>query len=419
MGSNTHELPAANSPDLVLTESTEGELLHVWGLHFPMWGGPLKRDEYLKREEFLMTVPLAKNGGVTHWILTDKHGVPDQRPIYASCETLRKRALCSQLGADGEVIVHEGTAHNIGSVFTNPSYRGKGYASRMMSDLGEVLKEWSVGRKKKPTKEEEAADKAANKIVTRSLFSTLYSDIGKSFYATHGWAPFESSHFYFKPAASPANGERNGDDVSSLPPKVKKLGYHDLAKLCYDDENVLRKAIEQRAQLLPSTNGKKKVCAALMPDLDQFLWHMMREDFITKHIFGKTPEVRGALCGEGGQRVWAVWVRGYYGNVENIKDNTFYILRFVVENEETASEEYVAEAFASIMELAQEEAREWRSFDIQMWNPSPLLKKAAAKSGLEHTMVERETSSIPSLMWYGEEETAAVDWVLNEKYAWG
>jgi GNAT superfamily N-acetyltransferase len=379
-----------------------------------MWGGPLKREDYLKREEFLMTVPLAKNGGVTHWILTDRQGVPDQRPIYASCETLRKRAVCSRLGADGEVIVQEGTAHNIGSVFTNPAYRGKGYASRMMADLGPVLKEWSVGRKKKPSKDEE--EQGTNKIVTHSLFSTLYSDIGKTFYATHGWAPFESSHFYFKPATAPANAESNADGAS---PKVKKLGYHDLAKLCYDDENVLRKAIEQRAKLLPSTNGKTKVCAALIPDLDQFLWHMMREDFITKHIFGKTPEVRGALYGEAGQRVWAVWVRGYYGNVDNIKDNTFYILRFVVEDEEKVAEEYVAEAFSNIMRLAQEEAREWRSFDIQLWNPSPLLKSAAAKSGLEHTMVDRETSSIPSLMWYGEEETAAVDWVLNEKYAWG
>ncbi|KAF3767616.1 hypothetical protein M406DRAFT_345530 [Cryphonectria parasitica EP155] len=412
MGSHTHDLPPANSPDLGLAESTKAELLHVWGLHHPMWGGPLNYEDYLKREEFLMTVPLAKNGGVTHWILTDRNGVPDNRPIYASCETLRKRALASRLGPDGEVTVQEGIAHNVGSVFTNPTYRGKGYASRMMSELGEKLKEWSVARREPKADEKES-------VVTRSLFSVLYSDIGKAFYANHGWAAFESSHLSFKPATAAASSASTPGSASSSPSKVKVLGYHDLALLCRDDEGIVRTEMERRAKQLPSTGGKKQVCAALVPDLDQFLWHMMREDFITKQMFGKTPEVRGGLYGEPGRRIWAVWTRGYYGNLEKIDNNTFHILRFVIEDEDSASEDYVVEGLREIISLAQREALEWRSFDIQMWNPSALLLKAAAKSGLEYTLVDREQSSIASLMWYGDEETAAVDWVANEKFAWG
>lgn len=402
MGSTLH-LPPADSPDLILAESTKAELQHVWTLHHPMWGPALTLENYLNREEFLMTVPLAKNGGVTHWILTDRNGTPDNRPIYASCESLRKRALASRLDPDGQVVLQEGIAHGIASVFTNPTYRGKGYASRMMADLGPKLKEWSEGRKEPKDDEEDT-------VITRSLFSVLYSDIGKTFYAKNGWAAFESSHLCFKPAET--------DAFSHTPAaKVKVLGYHDLAVLCNLDEQALRTTMEHRAKLLP-TNGKK-ACAALMPDLDQFLWHMMREDFMTKHIFGKTPTIRGALFGEPGKRIWAVWTRGYYGGLEKKEGNTFHILRVVVEDEDNSTEEYVAEGFREIIQLARQEARQWLSFDIQMWNPSPALKSAAAKSGLEYELIDREKESIASLMWYGEgESTETVDWVANEKFGW-
>lgn len=395
-------MPSADHPDLVLAESTKSELQHVWSLHHLMWGPALRLEDYLAREEFLMTVPLAKNGGVTHWILTDRNAPPDNRPIYASCESLRKRALASRLWPDGPVL-QDGIAHGIASVFTNPKYRGKGYASRMMKELGPRLAEWSEGRKE--PKEGEGEETTA---VARSLFSVLYSDIGKEFYAKNGWAAFESTHLCFKPAPAGAP-----DTPAS---RAKPLGYHDLAMLCHLDEKLLRGKMLQRARGL--SPGGQQVCAALLPDLDQFLWHLMREDFMTKHIFHKTPTVRGASYGEAGRRIWAVWTRGYYGGLEKIEGNTFHILRVVVEDEEACPEEYVAEGFRNIIQLAQAEAAEWRSFDIQMWNPSQLLRNAADKSGLEYTLVDREKDSIASLMWYGAEPTETVDWVANEKFAW-
>jgi GNAT superfamily N-acetyltransferase len=398
MGSSANGLPSAEHPDLVLAESTEAELQYVWGLHHPMWGPALKIEDYLAREEFLMTVPLAKNGGVTHWILTDRNAPPDNRPIYASCESLRKRALASRLGPDGP-LVQDGIAHGVASVFTNPEYRGKGYASRMMKELGPRLAEWSEGRKG-PQSEEKNGN-------ARSLFSVLYSDIGKTFYAKTGWEAFESTHLSFKPAAAAA-----GEAPS---PDVKLLGYHDLAMLCHLDENLLRAKMEQAARSLPSSG--KKACAALVPELDQILWHLMREDFMTKHIFHKTPEARGALFGEAGRRIWAVWMRGYYGGLDKIEGNTFHILRFVVEDE-NSPEDYVTEGFRAIIRVAQAEAAEWRSFDVQMWNPSELLRRAADRSGIKYEFVDREKDSIPSLMWYGDEPTTAVDWIANEKYAW-
>lgn len=343
-----------------------------------------------------MTVPLAKNGGVTHWILTDKNLPPDSRPIYASCESLRKRAVSARPGADGQVVLQDGIAHGIASVFTDPRYRGKGYASAMMNKLGPTLAKWTDGRQGNVV--------GAETTAPGSLFSVLYSDIGKTFYAKTGWAAFESAHFSFPPVAASSGSQST----------ARPLGFHDLAMLCNLDEQLMKTSLQQRARNL---EGGKKACGALVPELDQFLWHLFREDFMTKHIFGKTPSIRGAIYGEPGKRLWAVWTRGYYGGLDKIEGNTFHILRFVVEDE-NMPEERVVEGFRSIIQVAQAEAAEWRSQDVQMWNPSAVLKNAAAKSGLSYEFIDRDKESIASLMWYGDEPTAAIDWVANEKYSW-
>lgn len=80
--------------------------------------------------------------------------------ILASCETIRKIAVVSYPPIDGEKVVpvKDVVAYGIGSVFTPPECRGKGYAKIMLIMLGERLKNHNG----------EAAG-----------FSVLYSDIGK------------------------------------------------------------------------------------------------------------------------------------------------------------------------------------------------------------------------------------------------
>lgn len=383
------QFPDASSPSLVLVEPTHAERLRVWTMTHPKWGAALTLDNYLGREVYLQTVPLAKEGGLTSWILTDGSLSPDERPILSSCESLRKRAIAAS-STSGEIV--DGIAHGVASVFTEPQFRGKGYASRMMKEVGEVLKKWQAEDEKKT-----------------ALFSVLYSDIGKKFYAKNGWAPYPSAHVSFKPAAGApmVNG-----DVNEKKAGAKPIGYHELAELCCADEALLKKRVKEAV-----TTGGKKTAAAILPSLEQLLWHMMREDYMTKHIFGKTPDVRGAVYGEEkGKRIWAVWSRGYYGGLETIKGNTFHILRFVIEDEDGMGEEEMVRGFGEIVRIAQREAGEWRSEDIQMWNPGEMTRRLIERSGVEHTIVEREESSIASLRWYGEGELD--EWVGNEKYAW-
>lgn len=375
-------LPDASSPSLIVTQPTHNERLRVWSMTHRKWGAALTLDNYLGREVYLLTVPMAKDGGLTNWILTDSSLPPDERPILSSCESLRKRAVTAT-SADGEVVVVDGIAHGLGSVFTELEFRGKGYASRMMREVGDALKGWQSEGKS-------------------AVFSVLYSDIGKTFYAKNGWAPFPSSHVSFSPVPS------TGEASSTL---AKPIGYHELAELCSVDEVLLKKRL--REAVLKSGRGGN--AAAVVPNLEQLLWHMMREDYMTKHIFGKTPDVRGAVYGEKGKRIWAIWSRGYYGGLETIEGNTFHILRFVIEDEDMAESELV-DGFRSIIEIAQKEAAEWRSQDIQMWNPGSMTRRLIDASGLEYRFVERDSDSIASLRWNGEGELD--DWVANEKFAW-
>ena len=97
-----------------------------------------------------------KDGGITFWILVDSTLPPNERPVLGSCESLRKRALVARCGKLEEVV-----SHGIGSVFCNPDYRGRGYAQRMMEELGKKLETWNQENGK------------------MTDFTVLYSDIGK------------------------------------------------------------------------------------------------------------------------------------------------------------------------------------------------------------------------------------------------
>lgn len=81
----------------------------IWSLISDAWKGALSVDIYVKEAGDLMTVPLATNGGMSHWVSVDKNLPPDQRPLLASCETFRKRSWIS----DPEGNVAEAITHSV------------------------------------------------------------------------------------------------------------------------------------------------------------------------------------------------------------------------------------------------------------------------------------------------------------------
>ncbi|KAG9515945.1 hypothetical protein KCU93_g9305, partial [Aureobasidium melanogenum] len=385
------QLPDAKGSDVELTQPTHEEAIQQTRLNSTEWKGPLSLDVYLGREEHLGKQKLIRDGGLTSWALVTKDGNP--RAVLSSCETIRKKALVAQNGQVKEVI-----CHGVASVFCPPEYRGKGYAGRMIKDLGEKLHNWQT----------DGHD---------CLFSVLYSDIGKQFYASHQWKPFPSAHVSLPPASHSKH--------DSLP-EVKFIYASDLAELCDTDLELVRKKLTNVA-------SSGKTFASIIPDVETLSWHHAREEYVANELYGKSPEVKGAIVGsEKGKRVWCVWMRTWYNSDPQItKDNTMNILRLVVEDPEytdlsAASDEdverakgtYVTAAIVSLLAAAQADASEWHMGSVDVWNPSASTLAAAKQLDAGAQVVHREKDSIASLRWYGEGSVDDVQWLDNEKYAW-
>ena len=226
--------------------------------------------------------------------------------------------------------------------------------------------------------------------------------MNQKFYAQRGWKVFRSSHITLPP------GDRENASGSGLP-SSKPLYADDISSLCEIDETQLRVALTK----FPSVGPNVQV--AVIPDIETMQWHHAREEFVAKEITGRTPDIKGAIVMmENGKRVWAIWTR-VFGNEKN--GYILYILRLVIEGGNASSEgdDKHVTAVAAVLHAAQTEAAKWGMQSVEVWNPSDAIVAAAKKLLPSSKVVDRETESITSLMWYGNE---AVDWVANDKYGW-
>ena len=374
-------LPPSQDPSLHLVHPTPAEFKKVYSLSFHSWGDALTLPQYLQESAYLTTVPLAKDGGMKVWILTDRTLRPDERPILSSCETFRKRAFVKQTdGSFSETIIY-----GIASVYCDPEYRRRRYAARLMSELAAMLLAWSGDTNK-------------------CSGSILYSDIGKTYYAKLGWHPFPiNDHVELEPSISP------------WPSRVDRLRAEDLGTLCAIDVARVRRDMIK--------NPNKKTQMIIVPDLDHMMWHIGKEDFACHTLFGKCPETKGAIARDPGSQVWAIWTHRYYGTPGNPDaDNTLYILRMVIDTADSGPnlEELRATQIQNVLQAAQVEAAEWKLDSVKLWNPPLFVREAVKQLSPQHRIIERVEDGIGSLLWLGEGNGRedSLEWISGEHYAW-
>lgn len=384
---NHCSLPDSQSPELGLDHPTTEENVKISTNTSVEWKHSLSVRDYLKECLFLETVPLAKDGGLTTWILVDKNLTPDQRPILCSCESFRKRSLVS----DSKGNVADTIVHGIASVFCPPAYRRRGFAKRMMTELSKALRSWQVE-------------------YGRCVGSILYSDIGKSYYSKIGWQPTPTNnHLVLKPSESCPQDS------------VKEVSVQDLLELCEKDELMIRRAMATAAE-----GAERRV--TILPDIDHVLWHITREEFVCQILFDKVPHAKGAIAGSPGSRIWSIWTHRYNSPPnEKLGDNTLYILRLVFEKDPSGNSSpechehgEQVDYLKAILEAAQNEAALWNLDQVKLWHPTPLIEDLIGQCGIEHSAVEREEEKIASGLWYDENDDGGVvtHWVNNEYYAW-
>ncbi|KAF5862023.1 hypothetical protein ETB97_012261 [Aspergillus alliaceus] len=380
-------LPSGDSPELVLVPATPEERVAAITLNSPAWKGPLDLEAYIAREDHLAQQSLTKDG-LTSWLLVVRGQPEGKRTILSSCETYKKKALLAQNGK-----VETVSTLSIGSVFSRPEFRGKGYAKRMMQELVKKMDTWQT------------EPKAANKYP----FSLLYSDIGKKFYAQFGWNPYPSAHFSLPPASK---DEYDRAIVRSNLPKARTLVADDVRRFMCNDDIVQKELDTLRVASQKSPSAK----VAVVPDFDHFKWHWAREEYYTRILFKDraSPLIKGA--GDEQSKVFCAWNRNFGSTPE---ENTLYILRWVYDEPTSPEEtEKTARAIAAIIKRAQLEAHAWNMSKVQFWNPTPVLERAIAILDPTARVIHREQDSIACLRWTGAEKAKDVEWFWNEKYAW-
>ncbi|KAL2862775.1 uncharacterized protein BJX67DRAFT_291923 [Aspergillus lucknowensis] len=380
------ELPHGDSPELVLVQATPAERIESIKLNSTEWKGPLDLDSYIAREETLLQQRLTKNR-LSCWVLVDRREPEDRRTILSSCETYKKAAMVARGGK-----LENALAHGVGSVYCRPEFRGKGYAKRMLQELSKKIDAWHT-----------EGDRGE-----RPLFSVLFSDIGKRFYAQFGWKPHPSSHFELP---SIPKEEYSSAAIATTLPEIRTLRPEDVQR-CMCNTDVIQKEREVLRKASLHSSGPK---VAITPDFDHFSWHWAREEFYSQKIHPgrEIPTTKGA--GDDDAKVYCAWNRNFGSTPE---ENTLYILRWVY-NEPSSPEETekTVNAMAAILRRAQLEAYDWNMANVTFWNPTPLLEIAVALLDPTAEIVHREKSSIAALRWSGNPEEQ-VDWFCNEKYAW-
>ncbi|KAF3482240.1 uncharacterized protein GIQ15_04999 [Arthroderma uncinatum] len=393
MDSLDHHLLSSDSPDITLVVATPAERIESIRANGLAWKGPLSMDQYIAREDFLIKEDMVKDGGMTCWVLVDRTLPPDGRPILSSCESIAKQTFLAYNGNIETVI-----SHGVGSVYCRPEHRGRGYAKRMIIELAKILDTWQQ-EKGQPC-----------------LFSVLYSDIGKSFYAAHGWHPYPSSHFTLAPApgaAQTANGSANGRTKSVDMTIVKDMSREDVHEYMCSEP-----VIEHHKQKLREASMASQAVMAFPPDYAHMSWHWARDEFYSRILRSEKGEVRVKGAAVPSRKVFVTWNKKY-GATQ--KDCTLYILRTQYEEPTSpAEEEAVVEALAGILRRAQIEAQEWKMDHVEIWNPSPLVTKAILTADANAVETHREKDSIPCLKWDGNQHGYgdSVEWHLNERYGW-
>lgn len=389
-----NDLPDSNSPFLQLTQATTEECAKIWTNTSASWRDSLDMPVYLQEQRFLSDVPLARNGGMTTWILVEQDVPPNHRRIYSSCESFVKRALITGIGDKVEDVI----IHGVASVFCPADCRRRGYAARHMKELAKTLRKWQSHK-------------------ARAVGSILYSDIGKEYYTRFGWQPNVSNwHLEFSPVDMPK------------PSTTREIVEDDLEGLCRRDEVIIRDAMAKQIE------GVKKLVTVL-PDIDHMLWHIRKEDFATEQLFSKRPRAKGAIAGLPGCHVWAIWTHRYYMHPKaESPGNVLYILRLVVEGDNSANkpshnrehwaqeekQERQVESLIAVLRCAQAEAAEWQLDHVKLWEPSSWVRSVITKSNIGYHRVERENDSIASCLWYHDDDEPEVApvWINNEHYAW-
>lgn len=336
------------------------------------WKSKLTHEEYMEREwkVGVESKPSKRdetnNTGIFHFVLRDLSVETNGDKfinIVASCETRNRKALKAEKGVLKELI-----SPCIGSVYTLPNHRKKGYAHKMI----ELLNDYWAER------------------LEEDSFMTLYSEVG---------------HYYNRVGFDSHEVKVHKVPVVNSVEGIKEFEYTDLEfesyeSLITDDNN------ELISKLVEKSKESSFPLYSLNMDLDIFTWYHLRDLYIGSRL-KPTFQIKelGALLKDS-NKDHIIWLHDW--NSESLTIIKLQISSF--------------DSFKYLFELASKEARSADLKEINLWDTALGEDESLHQECLDYiskfkgSLINQPNGSLSGFKLLNNSKN--YKWENNDKWCW-
>jgi hypothetical protein len=371
-----------------------------------VWGSELySTEQYILREKHLKNQTISSNPVIDSslekyreflgtkffaFVDLDLPETDEFSQIVSSCETLNRVAYI-QVPGSSETIPSLSAC--IGGVFTPSEFRGKGYASSMITHLNKLYDD--IAQSNGP-------DDSFLKYTT--IF--LYSEVGDFYEGVE----YQSRHI-------PLHEFSNDDALTNYIKESHLVGSEKAVvalDLDHSDQNLsdcLNKEIEECEKLSVDASVSDKHRFFVKPDLDIYKWFKARDTFISDIAFPelikKNPLIDGFKIKDSNSHV--IWHH-------NWNENKLYVLKLYIEETDNNDD------LNTLLVKCLEELKKYDMKKLVIWDDDLKIAKKdqylnsfASHSGI-HLHANNESLSAIRASWI--EDINDLEWINNSKYLW-
>lgn len=366
------------SPEVKLVEArNQKQIEKCLKENYSAWGGSLSEEMYFNREATLARCDFAKSSQKTWVLIEQEKNEATCLDILSACETYFHECVIAFPPSKVDdtsptATVLKGKCLAIASVFTTDRHRKKGYASKLLSKLLERARNGMDG----------------------VIASTLYSDIGPSYYAKMGWKCYPS----YSLCLDLTNAKADVDQMETF----ANLEFIELAQTI--------PLIEMAAFKIPSTiavRSKKlgKPVFSMIPTFTSQAWLWARSEYYYANLYsGNKTKLKycGIKCRESSSFVLFML---------DFKECILKVTLMSVDQEKDA---------ASLLLALTAHAREWKLNRVEIWDPPSELERWSLQVGYRLEARQDHLSSLCLSGFSSSSSSAETDaaWLNNEKLYW-
>lgn len=310
--------------------------------------------------------------------------------IVASCETLNRVAYIQNPGSLEKI---PSLSACIGGVFTPSKYRGKGYASMMITHLNNHYDD--IAKSNGPDD---------SFLAHTTIF--LYSEVG-TFYER---VEYHSRHI-------PLHEFENDDALTAfikdqhLAGSEKDVVALNLDHLDKNLETCLEREISECDALAADKSVRNKYRFSMTPDVDIYRWFKARDTFISEIAFSdmikENPLIDGFKIKNSDSHV--IWHH-------NWNENKLYIIKLYIEENGTNDD------LTTLLIKCLEELKKYNLTKLIIWDDDLKIKnkKEYLDTFASHSKIHlhAENGSLSAIRASWIDDINDLEWINNSKYLW-